>query len=578
MSSPDQCQRTVGSRERSPGFEASSFQGFDRTVLRQHDCGVLSPEGGGDFGSVSQCHCSEDPSLGRVRRVGPSSPVHLGEREYGGGCPLPSESGHRVRMGSASGGIRQLEEEVVCDDRPVRNLSFSSLSCLFCSHVGPYGCGNRRHVAGLESFGGVCLSSDCHDSSCTKQVKTFQGDLSHVDRPFLANQRVVPGSVIPANRTSDCSSSEVGPVKATTHKEVSPKVIHASASCVETLERFARASGFSSRVARRLSHCRRRSSLASYQSKWLVYRRWCWDKGHSVSNPTIPKISEFLLFLWSSRNLSLSAIKGYRSMLSAVFSFKLPEISHSFVLRKLIRSFEIEKPRSFSHVPSWDLDIVLKELRSEKYEPLKSQDLRTLTLKTLFLVALATAKRVGELQALSNVVSESGKDLILSYVPFFVAKTESRVNPLPRSFRLASLEDFAPGLDEESLLCPVRALRFYMKRTKGFMRRGSSLFVSPSCPTRSISKNAVSFFLRKVISDAGALREGEGHNLRAHSVRGIATSTAFLKNCSISRLLEAATWRSNSVFSSFYFRDNSYSFEGLRSLGPFVAAGSVINH
>ena len=101
--------------------------------------------------------------------------------------------------------------------------------------------------------------------------------------------------------------------------------------------------------------------------------------------------------------------------------------------------------------------------------------------------------------------------------------------------------------------------------------------MSPRFPSRPISKNAVSYFLREVISEAGAVRQDVAAPLCAHSVRGVATSVSFLRNWSISKVLEAATWRSNSVFASFYFRDISYVFQGLRSLGPFVAAGSVVN-
>ena len=43
------------------------------------------------------------------------------------------------------------------------------------------------------------------------------------------------------------------------------------------------------------------------------------------------------------------------------------------------------------------------------------------------------------------------------------------------------------------------------------------------------------------------------------------------------KVLEAAVWRLNSVFASFYFKYISYVFEGLRSLGPFVAAGNVVD-
>ena len=64
--------------------------------------------------------------------------------------------------------------------------------------------------------------------------------------------------------------------------------------------------------------------------------------------------------------------------------------------------------------------------------------------------------------------------------------------------------------------------------------------------------------------------------MRAHSVRDVTTSAAFHKNWSIASVLESATWRSNSVFASFYLRDLQHEFDGLRSLGPFVAAGEWI--
>ena len=102
-----------------------------------------------------------------------------------------------------------------------------------------------------------------------------------------------------------------------------------------------------------------------------------------MSNPSIPKVADFLCWLWRSKGLSFSAIKGYRSMLSAVFAFKLPSISDSFVLRDLVRSFSIKRPKVQSP-PSWDLDLVLKDLMSDYYEPLEAQSLRTITKKTVF--------------------------------------------------------------------------------------------------------------------------------------------------------------------------------------------------
>ena len=50
----------------------------------------------------------------------------------------------------------------------------------------------------------------------------------------------------------------------------------------------------------------------------------------------------------------------------------------------------------------------------------------------------------------------------------------------------------------------------------------------------------------------------------------------FFRNWSLRSVLEAASWRSNTVFTSFYLRDLQFVFEGVRSLGPFVAAGERI--
>ena len=264
-------------------------------------------------------------------------------------------------------------------------------------------------------------------------------------------------------------------------------------------------------------------------------------------------------------------------MLSTVFRFKLPSLGEDRVLLDFLRSFAIGRPRCPQAPPSWDLDVVLRHLMSSAFEPLESVSLRALTKKTLFLASLATAKRVSEIQALSKTVAAIGNDLMVSYLPHFIAKTERADFPVPRSFRILSLREFAGDMEEGSLLCPVQALNMYLRRTSSFVVRASSFFVSPRSPSRQISKNAVSCFLWEVISEAGPVRADVAAPLRAHSVRGVATSVSFLRNWSISKVLEAAIWRSNSVFASFYFRDISFVFQGLRSLGPFVAAGSIVN-
>ena len=213
----------------------------------------------------------------------------------------------------------------------------------------------------------------------------------------------------------------------------------------------------------------------NYQAKWTVYRSWCHRHGHSVSRPSVAKVADFLLYLRCSLLLSYSSIASYRSMLSGVFRFVLPEPSSHFVLHDL-RSFHLERPLPYLRVPPWDLLTVLRFLRGSLFKSLSSCFLRDLTRKVLFLVSLATARRVGELQAVSSSVSFSGDDLYLSYLPEFRANAESSVCPLSRSFCVHSLKDFVGDLPEELLLCLVRALRVYLSRTASISPRSHSLF------------------------------------------------------------------------------------------------------
>ena len=122
----------------------------------------------------------------------------------------------------------------------------------------------------------------------------------------------------------------------------------------------------------------------------------------------------------------------------------------------------------------------------------------------------------------------------------------------------------------------LRALRLYLSRTASVSPRSRSLFDSPRSPSRSLSKNALSFFLRDVISSAyssssstPAAGSSSAPSSRAHSVLGVATSWAFARNASLSSLLAAASWSSASVFTS-YLSDVQFSSSHGFSLGPLV--------
>ena len=274
----------------------------------------------------------------------------------------------------------------------VCHLSKSPLFDIFLSLPRPSVNGHRCLSPGLGWSSGVCLSSICHHSQSSCQTPGISGDGAHASGSALGSATLVSG---PPPAVAGPSGGPPRPSRPPAPASVSaplPGSPQATASCLETLRRFTRAAGFSAKVAAQASLVRRPSSRANYQLKWTVYRSWCHSHGDSVSRPSLAKVADFLCWLQSARGLSVSSIKGYRSMLSAVFRFHLPSLSSDPVLRDLLRSFRLSSAERLLRPPAWDLSVVLRFLNSSAFEPLSQAPLRVLSQKTLFLLALVTAK------------------------------------------------------------------------------------------------------------------------------------------------------------------------------------------
>ena len=81
-------------------------------------------------------------------------------------------------------------------------------------------------------------------------------------------------------------------------------------------------------------------------------------------------------------------------MISNTLKFKAGNrIGSNPVLSELIRSFELQPPVQRPLTPKWDLSWVLVCLQKAPYEPLHKASKLHVTIKTAFLLALATAKR-----------------------------------------------------------------------------------------------------------------------------------------------------------------------------------------
>ena len=102
-------------------------------------------------------------------------------------------------------------------------------------------------------------------------------------------------------------------------------------------------------------------------------------------------------------------------------------ISQSSDLNRLLSSFHRDRPKSSRNLPRCNLSVVLNELTKAPFEPVKDTDLKHITLKTTFLLALASSKRRSKIHAwVANKVSNLGQWEKVALFPSsdFIAKNQ----------------------------------------------------------------------------------------------------------------------------------------------------------
>ena len=126
------------------------------------------------------------------------------------------------------------------------------------------------------------------------------------------------------------------------------------------------------------------------------------------------------MYLYQDLNRHPSTIDGYRTTIVDTLGPAGHHIAQSSDLHRLLSSFHRDRPKSSRNLPKWNLSVVLNELT-------KDTDLKYLTLKTAFLLALASGKRRSEIDAwVANKVSNLGQWETVALFPSsdFIAKNQ----------------------------------------------------------------------------------------------------------------------------------------------------------
>ncbi len=316
-------------------------------------------------------------------------------------------------------------------------------------------------------------------------------------------------------------------------------------------------SGLPPAVVNTITSARALSTRQAYRLKWNLFVDWCSPRRE---DPRRCPTAVVLSFLQDGleRRLSPSTLKVYVAAIAAhhdaVDGKSLGK--HDLVIRFLRGARRLNPPRPHL-VPSWDLPSVLSALRGAPFEPLQSVKLKFLSLKTVLLSALATVKRVGDLQAFSvdDSCLEFGpadSHVVLRPRPGYVPKVPTmpfrdhvvNLQALPR-------EEADPAI---ALLCPVRALCIYVDRVQSF-RTSDQLFVcfGGQQKGRAVSKQRLAqWIVDAIVLAYQARRLPCPLGVRAHSTRGVASSWALARGASIADICKAAGWATPNTFARFY--------------------------
>lgn len=322
--------------------------------------------------------------------------------------------------------------------------------------------------------------------------------------------------------------------------------------------------GLPQEVINTIQSARAPSTRSLYSLKWRVFEDWCTRKR------VIPfqcAVSDILCFLQNLMNngRAFSTIKVYLAAISACHvGFEGVSVGRHPLICRFMKGVKRLRPVSKCLVPSWDLAMVLNALTRAPFEPLENVHIKLLSLKTILLLALVSAKRVGELHALSVhrtclVFGPDDSKVTLLPNPAFVPKVSDS------AYNCSALELCAfyppPFSSEEErklhTLCPVRALRCYVNRTRSF-RKNDQLFVSwaTQCKGKPISSQRLSHWMVEAIELAyTSMGLHSPAGLKAHSTRGMATSWALFKGVSVGDICAAASWASPHTFIRFYRLD-----------------------
>ena len=236
----------------------------------------------------------------------------------------------------------------------------------------------------------------------------------------------------------------------------------------------------------------RSNTNKSYDSLFSKWSSWCTSRGSDPISGPITEVLNFLANLYKE-GYQYSSINSYRSAISSVHE-KIDGYNtgqHPLVTRLIKGVFHVKPPLPrYTH--TWSVQMILGYLRSLGDN--KDLSLKHLSWKVAMLLALTRSSRSADLSQL-DLSRRVYKPDRVCFQPSSLAK-QSRQRAKIANF-------FFPSFPNDSLLCPVAAIKAYEERTALFWGKETRLLLAIIKPHRAVLSCSVARWLKSLLKASG---------------------------------------------------------------------------
>ena len=589
-----QCPRDESAESGSGKDPAPSIESRSPVPCRQHNSGVVCDETRGNPLSSSHARGSLLVRARRRLQLNSTRSIHSGEAQRDSRPGITLGTGSPNRMAPGLDRISMGSGSLVMGKTPgglVREQPKSPAQIIRVTKPGRLGVGNKWVNNSVASNSGVCVPTDSHSPPVSVVGSAGSDSLPDlVDCSAKLARRVASNSNVTNVVTTDSVTSWLRSTVTTSLGVLSPQAAPTQSSPVASRDARLIGKGFSPKLIERLSHSRAKSTNRVYDAKWTLFANYCKSLSLDPFQAKSPVVADFLLHCFDTRSSSARTLQGYRSALGSVLKLSAGyDPGQDDVLAQLIRSFFRERPIASRRIVPWSLNLVLRYLKHGKLAPTAMLSKRELTLKTVFLLALATGKRCGEIHALDSEVfkvNDSYDSIILKPRSDFLSKTHftsTGAGTFSQVVVPSLMIDSSSDLQDHSL-CPVKTLQIYRNHSELVRTPEQKRLIISFMPSKKtdITKQCIANYLRWIVQQAYTDTANDPLactelKMRPHDVRGLATTLKSFTHVTMADLLAAGVWTTMSTFLRFYCKEFTRSeISDLYALSPFVAAGSIL--